>query len=148
MTAKIRHYTLADKAACLDIFESNIPDYFDNSERGMLSNFLQRHQGEYFVVEQDGSVIGSGGYAREEGGQARFTWGMVHRDHHGAGHGRMLAEHRLAEIERSGDYSEAELFTTPKVAPFFRKFGFFDAEVKKDGFAPGMDQVQMIKRLQ
>ena len=64
------------------------------------------------------------------------------------GWARLLAKHRLAEIERSGEFAEAELFTTPKVAPFFRKFGFVDAEVKKDGFAPGMDQVQMIKKLE
>jgi hypothetical protein len=33
------------------------------------------------------------------------------------------------------------------VAPFFVKLGFAAAQVEKDGFAPGMDKVQMIKTL-
>ena len=80
-------------------------------------------------------------------GQARFTWGMVHRDHHGTGLGRMMTEHRLREIEQSREFSEIEIFTTPKVAPFFRKFGFADRRLEKDGFAPGMDRVQMLKAI-
>ena len=147
MTHRIRPYAVTDKPACMAVFDSNVPDYFDLSERDMLSTWLDAPKGEYYVVEQDGKVIGCGGFAREVRGQARFTWGMVHNNHHGEGLGRLLAEHRLAEIEKTGAYSEAELFTTPQVAPFFRKFGFVDAGTKKDGFAPGMDQVQMIKRM-
>lgn len=131
----------------MEVFDSNIPDFFDVSERDMLSTFLDGPHGSYYVVEQDGIVIGSGGFAKELQGQARFTWGMVHRDHHGDGLGRLLAEHRLQEIEQSGEFTEAELFTTPKVASFFEKFGFEQRQIKRDGFAPGMDQVQMIKRL-
>ena len=56
----------------------------------MLSTWLDDPQGEYYVVEQDCEVIGSGGFAREERGQARFTWGMVHRDHHGDGLGKAV----------------------------------------------------------
>lgn len=147
MSAKIRPYELTDKAACLEVFESNIPDFFDASEREMLSIFLDDPKGRYFVVEQDNTVIGSGGFVREEQGQARFTWGMVHCDHHGDGLGRLLAEYRLQAIVETDEFSEAELFTTPKVAPFFAKFGFVTRNVITDGFAPGMDQVQMIKPL-
>lgn len=147
MSAVIRPYSAADKMACMDVFESNIPNFFDATERGMLSSFLDDPQGQYFVVELGGHVIGSGGFAKEKRGQARFTWGMVHRDHHGDGLGRLLAEHRLREIEQTGQFTETELFTTPKVAPFFEKFGFEIRKTKPDGFAPGMDQVQMIKPL-
>lgn len=147
MTRSIRAYGPADKAACIAVFDSNIPDYFDATEREMLSGFLDDPHGKYFVIEQNDQVIGSGGFAKEDRGKARFTWGMVHRDHHGAGLGRLMAEHRLKAIEQSGRYSEVELFTTPKVASFFEKFGFEQRKIDKDGFAPGMDQVQMIKKL-
>jgi GNAT superfamily N-acetyltransferase len=147
MTDSIRAYQIADKAACLEIFDSNIPDFFDKSERDLLSDFLDSPIGSYFVVERDGAVIGGGGYRKEAGGQARFTWGMVHRRHHGEGLGQLLAEHRLSAIERSGEYSEIEIHTTPKVAPFFEKFGFTSRKVEPDGFAPGMDMVQMLKAL-
>ncbi|GAB5487374.1 MAG: GNAT family N-acetyltransferase [Parasphingorhabdus sp.] len=147
MTGSIRAYQIADKAACLRIFDSNVPDFFDMSERDLLSDFLDSPIGAYFVVERDGDVIGSGGFRKEDRGQARFTWGMVHRKHHGDGLGQLLAEHRLLAIEKSGEYSEIEIHTTPKVAPFFKKFGFETRKVEPDGFAPGMDQVQMIKNL-
>lgn len=143
--AMVRRYRIADKPACLAIFDSNVRAYFDASERDDFAAFLDDPDGEYLVLEQDGAVIGCGGYAREERGQARFTWGMVDGNHHGAGHGQRLAEYRLQKIAASGDFAETELFTTPKVAPFFAKFGFAEAEIVKDGFAPGMDKVQMIR---
>jgi len=147
MTVLIRPYKIGDKQACLAIFDSSIPDFFDPSERELLNGFLDDPLGTYFVIERDGKVVGGGGFRTEDRGQARFTWGMVHRDHHGEGLGRLMAEHRLQEIENSGKYSEIEIFTTPKVAPFFRKFGFVDQQLKKDGFAPGMDQVQMLMNI-
>ncbi len=59
----------------------------------------------------------------------------------------MLAEYRLDAIESSGAFQEAELFTTPQIATFFAKFGFEAVAIEKDGFAPGMDKVQMTKHL-
>ena len=147
MSHLIRPYAVGDKQDCLDICDSSVPDFFDASERSLLSEFLDNPIGSYVVIEKDRAVIGSGGYRKEDRGQARFTWGMVHRDHHGEGLGRLMAEHRIREIERSGTFTEAEIFTTPRVAPFFEKFGFKKIGFIKDGFAPGMDQVQMIKKL-
>lgn len=147
MKTVVRDYRISDRAACLAIFDSNIPDYFDQSERDMFADFLDGPRGCYFVIEQDGTVCACGGYAKEDRGQARFTWGMAERDRHGQGLGRLLAEHRLAEITSSGLFREIELFTTPIISPFFQKFGFSIEKTEKDGFAPGMDQVQMIKWL-
>lgn len=145
MTPLIRKYQMKDKAACLAIFDGNVPDFFDASERDMFAGFLDAPQGDYFVIEQDARICGCGGIVREDRGQARFTWGMVDNSQHGAGLGRLLAEYRLQVIDEAGDYSEAELFTTHRVAPFFAKFGFEIRGVEKDGFAPGMDKVQMIR---
>jgi GNAT superfamily N-acetyltransferase len=138
---------LSDKKACLALFDSNVPDFFDATERRDFTAFLDIPGGQYFAIERDGAVIGCGGFAREDRGQARFTWGMVDRNCHGQGLGRLLAEYRLQAIEDTGDFSEVELFTTPTVAPFFSRFGFASQRVEKDGFAPGMDKVQMIKAL-
>ncbi|MEL6875956.1 MAG: GNAT family N-acetyltransferase [Pseudomonadota bacterium] len=145
MTTVVRDYQVTDKAACLSLFDGNVPEFFDASERDMFSGFLDAPEGDYFVIEMEGRVCGCGGIVREDRGQARFTWGMVDNSLHGAGLGRLLAEYRLQVIEAAGDYSEAELFTTHRVAPFFAKFGFETRGVEKDGFAPGMDKVQMIR---
>ena len=142
-----RPYFASDKAACLALFDINVPDFFDASERRDFAAFLDSPDGEYFILEREDAVIGCGGFAREERGQARFTWGMVDRTCHGRGLGRQLAEYRLQAIRDAGIFSEVELFTTPLVAPFFVKVGFASVRVEKDGFAPGMDKVQMIRKL-
>ena len=144
---RVRPYAVADKDACLALFDSNVPAFFDPTERADFADFLDQPQGHYFCIEQDGKIVGCGGFAREDRGQARFTWGMVDRGHHGDGLGRLLTEHRLQEIARDGSYGEADLSTTPRVAPFFAKFGFVETGFEKDGFAPGMDKVVMIKTL-
>ncbi|MEP2101020.1 MAG: GNAT family N-acetyltransferase [Parasphingorhabdus sp.] len=147
MSATVRPYVVADKAACLALFDSNVPRYFDASERPAFADFLDGPDGDYFVLERDSQICGCGGFAREDRGQAHFTWGMVDNAHHGSGLGRMLAEYRLQAIESSGRFQEVELFTTPQIAPFFAKFGFKTMGVEKDGFAPDMDKVQMLKKL-
>lgn len=147
MSDSIRLYDPSDKAACLALFDSNVPRYFDASERPAFEDFLNQPTGEYFVIEKAGAICGCGGFRKEDRGQARFTWGMVDNAHHGSGLGRLLAEHRLQAIEASGSFVEAELFTTPQIAPFFAKFGFQPVHLETDGFAPGMDKVQMILRL-
>lgn len=145
--ASVRPYTVADKQACLTVFDGNVPDFFDATEREEFAAFLDAPSGEYFSLEKNGAVIGCGGFAKEDRGQARFTWGMVDRNCHGEGLGRLLAEYRLQAIEDAGDFLEVELFTTQIVMSFFAKLGFTVAQVEKDGFAPGMDKIQMIRKL-
>lgn len=147
MTAAIRAYQLADKDACLALFDGNEPQYFDRSERAAFGVFLDRPRGEYFTLLWQDKVAGCGGFAPAEKSLARFTWGMVDQALHGEGLGKMLAEYRLEAIAKSGDYLGIELSTTPMIAPFFRKFGFVDQGVEKDGFAPGIDLVRMVKML-
>ncbi|MEO1045945.1 MAG: GNAT family N-acetyltransferase [Pseudomonadota bacterium] len=145
---RFRNYRPEDKQACLALFDSNVPRYFDPIERQMFADFLDDPRGPYFVLELDGDVVGCGGYAREAPDQhgtraATFTWGMVHNARHKTGLGQALAEHRLAAIRQEPDLDEVRLSTTPDVAPFFARFGFIAGPVEKDGYAPGMDKVEM-----
>lgn len=145
MSASFRPFKGSDKEACLALFDSNVPRYFDATERAMFADFLDQPHRYYFAIEQDGQVCGCGGFTEESPGKARFTWGMVDNSRHGAGLGRMLAEYRLRAIEEAGEFEEVELFTTPQIAPFFAKFGFEVVGVEEDGIAPNMDKVQMLK---
>lgn len=147
MTATIRPYQRVDKDACLALFDGNVPRYFDASERAAFDEFLDLPRGEYFTLFWQDRVAGCGGFSLAEEGLARFTWGMVDQALHGEGLGKMLAEYRLQAITESGDYSGIELSTTPMIAPFFHKFGFVDQGLEKNGFAPGMDLVRMMKTL-
>ena len=68
----VRPYAIDDKNACLALFDSNVPDFFDPTERDLFVDFLDRPKGQYFCIEKDGRIVGCGGFAREERGQARL----------------------------------------------------------------------------
>ena len=98
------------------------------------------------MLERDGRLAGCGGFIidpPDDAPVARFSWGMVDRSYHGDGLGRALTEHRLAEIRRIGGVAGACLSTTPMIAPFFAHMGFVQGAVIKNGFAPGLDKVEM-----
>ena len=71
----IRPYRQTDQQSVLNLFQSNTPEYFDFSEKVELLDYLNHKLEDYFVVEQNGVVIGSGGinYFYEEK-KARLSW--------------------------------------------------------------------------
>lgn len=140
-----RDYTPADKAACLAIFDGNMPTFFDPSERPLFVSFLDAPRGEsYLVLDIGGQIVGCGGFAREDDGTTiTFTWGMVERNRHKSGLGRVLTEARLARIKALDNVERVALNTTPQIAPFFVHMGFVERGVEPNGYAPGMDKVEM-----
>jgi len=140
-----RDYQTDDKSVCLAIFDSNTPPYFDPSERSLFEKFLDATDGTYLVIEHDGDIVGCGGFAAEDDGQTiSFTWGMVERSYHKDGFGRFLTEARMAHIRQLDNVSAIRLNTTPDIAPFFQHMGFTELSVEPDGYAPGMDKVEMV----
>lgn len=94
----IRPYVMQDHAACLALFDSNVPQFFDRSERAGFDGFLQRDTGawHYLVIARAGAVVACGGHAlRADGRVASFGWGMVDRRLHRHGLGRALTEARI-----------------------------------------------------
>ncbi|WKK78204.2 hypothetical protein QYS49_14845 [Marivirga salinae] len=58
---KIRPYIASDKAAVLQLFDGNTPQYFDTTERAGLVHYLENETEDYFVVEEQGEIVGAGG---------------------------------------------------------------------------------------
>ncbi len=71
-----RPYTTDDYAACLAIFDSNVPMFFAPEERAEFSAFPGKPQGAYFVLVDDGGgglwrvavIAKCGGLASSSGG--------------------------------------------------------------------------------
>ena len=77
----VRPYARADFDPCLRVFESNLPQYFAESERAEFLDFLGAHDCEYLVIEFNGAARGCGGsYVKD--GIGRLCWGMVEQSHH------------------------------------------------------------------
>ncbi len=144
----IRPYAQGDRENCLLLFDSNTPQYFVESERDSFEQFLMHLDCPYFVLEQEGAIVGCGGFVVIADQQvARLRWGMVQINCHKHGLGRLLLLFRLREIGKLGHIQFVSLRTSQYSAPFFEKQGFKMVAVVPDGFTAGMDQVEMVKKL-
>ena len=145
---EIRPYVPSDRAACLGVFDSNAPQFLDPSERASFEAFLDGIDCAYFVIEHEGSVAGCGGYdVSEDKSMASLVWGMVRSDLHRLGLGRFLLLFRLRRISQTINVPIVRLGTSQHSVAFFEKQGFKAVSVEKDGYAPGIDRVEMVMKL-
>lgn len=142
-----RRYRTDDLAACLAIFDSNVPTYLSPDERAEFRAFLaglDDVKSSYLVLLQDGRVVACGGlYIDAERRRASLSWGMVDRRHHGRGIGRDLTLARLAAARANPLIDCVTLETSQHTYGFYEKFGFSVQHVTADGFAPGLDRYEM-----
>ena len=145
----MREYRRADRAGCLAVFDSNVPDDFRPSERASFEGFLDALPGPYLVLEDGtGRVVGCGGWALEPDGRtAALCWGMVERSRQGEGLGRRLLEERLRRARRDPAVECVTLRTSHRVRGFFARLGFVEMRGTPDGIAPGLHEVEMAVEL-
>ncbi|AWO00990.1 hypothetical protein DLD77_04380 [Chitinophaga alhagiae] len=172
----IRPYLPADKAGCLKAFESNIPRFFAPDEltdyAGWLDELAQREPGvppnkdeqapsdappgntpgaggveHYYVVEENGEVIGCGGFFADlQKREATMAWGLITNALHKKGLGKALFLYRLEKIREICPGSTIILDTTQHSCRFFEKLGFRTVRVSKDAYGPGLDRYDMEMR--
>lgn len=155
---RLRRYRPTDFAHCLAIFDSNTPKYFAEHERAEFAQFIQTTTEPYFVVtpaadeaskNEGAPIIGCGGYfLRGNGEDAGLSWGMVANGYHGTGVGRFLLMARLGQICQETRAKRVVLNTSQYTYGFFAKVGFVVNTITKDGFGPGLDDVEMTLDLQ
>lgn len=139
---QIRPYNAEDLHACIAVFRSNLPRYFDSSELPEFEAFLQKPIGSYFVLQLGGTVVACGGcYVRD--GTGRLSWGMVSRENHRTSIGTTLLAWRIDQLFLLPEISEIEIDTSQHTAGFFTRHGFCTTQQVADGFGAGIDQVSM-----
>ena len=140
---EVRPYSPKDLAACLRLFDSNRPHYFTDEERGQFKAFLAAPFGSYYVLENDGDLLGCGGFVGEnEIGLVKLTWGMVRHDLHRRGLGKFLLFYRLREIGKLAGMTMVRVETAQHTVGFFEKAGGFRVVTQgSDG------RVTMVKKL-
>jgi ribosomal protein S18 acetylase RimI-like enzyme len=141
----LRAYAAGDRAACLHVFESNVPTFFRHEERPGFESFLDALPGPYFVLLDDGgAVVGCGGYALgAASGIADLCWGMVLRGRQGEGLGRALTEMRIEQASLDSRVHAVRLETSQHTVGFYQHLGFHTTNREPDGYAPGLDRVTM-----
>lgn len=148
--ARLRPWRPEDRAVGEALFDSNTPRYFAAREKADFLAFVDDPPGPYFVLESPaGHAVGCGGYARQPAAPsiAALCWGMVRGDLHGRGLGRRLLVERLDLIAAEIALEAVDIETTQHSRGFFARHGFVEIARTPDGFAPGMDRVDMRLRL-
>lgn len=142
---RIRLYQHNDKAACLAIFDSNVPQYFVPGERNEFIQWLNKPgRAPYYVFEAEQETVGCGGiYVDKDKQIAGLAWGMVHRNYHKKGLGRSLTLYRLKAMTLNYPTLEQHLETSQYTEAFYQQFGFQTYERIKNGFSPGLDNCKM-----
>lgn len=142
----IRKYENQDSADLKEIFFSNVPHYFDESEWPDFHGFLKDDLNDisvYDVMLVDNNIVGSGGIALYEDNVVNMTWGMVDAAYHKTGLGKKLLEYRLNLAQKMFPDKEVGLSTTQHTFGFFEKYGFVTIETQKDFWAKGLDLYKM-----
>jgi hypothetical protein len=158
----IREYKTTDKEACLEIFKSNCPRFFDQSELKMFINWLDHQSNDkieysspaysnsekdaYYVIElPDGKITGCGGfYILKDTKEARLAWGMIHRNSHRKGYGAALYRYRRDVIRKDWPLHAITLGTSQHTYSFYGKMGMRVTLSIKSGYGPELDRYDMI----
>lgn len=144
MDFRIRNYSKSDENQVLNIFRLNTPTFFDSSEEQDLVVYLDQEIEDYFLVEENGEVLGCGGinYLYDQQ-SARLSWDFLHPESQGKGIGRALVQYRLNKIAKNSRIKTVVVRTSQMADKFYQKMGFSLVSVKKDYWAKGFDLYEM-----
>lgn len=74
----IRPFKKEDRDQLIALFRMNAPQYFHESEEKDYIHYLDNEMEDYFVVEEEGRVVGAGGinyFPLEK--EARISWDLI-----------------------------------------------------------------------
>ena len=136
----IRPYQTTDKDQVIEIFKLNTPKYFALSEKEDLVQYLDDLREDYFVMEENGELIGAGGinYFLNEN-TARISWDFFDPGFQGKGLGRKLLQHRIDKMKENPNIKTIIVRTSQVAFGFYEKSGFQLKDIEKDFWAKGFD---------
>lgn len=140
----IRPYSPTDDEGIITLLRLNTPKYFASEEEQDLRDYFDNHIDLYFVVEDSGTIIGSGGInISKDSKNAALSWGIIHPDYQGKGVGRLLTQFRIDKAKEIDSVERISVRTSQFVFKFYEKLGFELKEVIKDYWAAGIDMYDM-----
>lgn len=117
-------YQTKHQKECLQLFDSNEPTYFDESEKAYFEAYLKKEKHSYWVVKEQGKIVACGGYEVEKPGDARIVWLMVDQYLHSKGIGRSLMRHLEEQINKAKQFNKISLMTAQGVNKFYENLGY------------------------
>jgi GNAT superfamily N-acetyltransferase len=137
-----RPYLLADRAACLALFDANCPAFFAPNERPDYVRFLEDDPAGYEVWLDADQVIGAHGVNPQPPDALVLRWILVSPHAQGRGLGSAILARARATLVASGT-ARLLISASHRSAPFFVRFGARELSRIQDGWGPGMHRVEM-----
>lgn len=144
----IRKYNPNDLKELVSLLKLNTPKYFLESEEADFIDYLKNHREDYFVFEENNTIIGSGGINYfPETHSARISWDIIHPDFQSRGIGTSLTKFRLHALKQNPAISSVTVRTSQLVFKFYEKMGFRLEKTEKNFWGEGFDLYQMTLEL-
>jgi len=141
----IRAFKSEDHTQLHRLLELNIPQYFAETELEDFKEYLNNEVEDYFIVEIDQEIVGSGGINYDkENNIAKISWDVIHPVFQGRGIGKMLLQYRIDHIKKYNPDLKITVRTSQIVYKFYEKNGFKLIAKHKDFWAEGYDMYKMI----
>lgn len=140
----IRAYHHSDKNKVIQLLKLNTPTYFSPSEEKDFSDYLDNEIEQYFVVEIEKQIIGSGGINLPNNQSIGvISWGMIHPDFQGQSIGKQLLNHRIQVLKLIPSVKQIIVRTSQHVFPFYEKCGFEITEIIDNYWSEGFHLYKM-----
>jgi hypothetical protein len=132
----LRPYTSADRATCLSLFTSNLPDLFGAGELAIFTAYIDAPTGPYFILEDGrGVAVACGGYTITGPGRAFLNWGVIGRPWHRLGYARLLLYARLSRLSAGHpEVSRVDTHINHYFVTFYESAGFVVDRVIDGGY--------------
>ena len=152
MNQKIKKYSTSDYDQCVNIFKSNIPEYFAKDElsdfQDYIKNISKTKDGwtdSFYILKRDKKIVGCAGLGLNKSKKiATLSWGMVDKNYHRNGIGTELTNYRLNLLQSYKLDLKIRLDTSQHSYLFYEKFGFKIEDIEKDGYEKGMHKYYMV----
>jgi ribosomal protein S18 acetylase RimI-like enzyme len=138
----LRPYHADDYAQVINLFLLNTPKYFCPPELQNLERYLQNEIENFFVIEDNGVVVATGG-SNIKGDVGFLSWYIVHPHYHGKGLGKQLAHKNLDILKSNPGLQGIKVRTSQLVYPFYEKLGFVLISTTDNYWGDGMHLYEM-----
>jgi GNAT superfamily N-acetyltransferase len=143
----LRSFQSGDREACLEVFDSNREPAWPPSLRSEFAACLDYFPESVLVFEHERKAAGCAAFQRGSDGHGFIPWLLVRRDLRGNGLGRFLLFAALKKLSAEHDPELVEARCPAAAVGFFERQGFRVARVIPDGWGPGLDRVQLTRKL-
>jgi len=144
----IRKYLQEDKEKVLDIFDLNVPKFFDPTEKVELDDYLEKEANTYRVIEIDNAIVGGFGFIiAKDNSEASVTWIFFDPNQTGKGLGKLAVNYCHDLFLNTYNIQKFTIRTSQLANTFFEKFGYKTVYTEKNYWGEGLDLYAMERLL-